>query len=153
MKNTLLLSLVLCLSAVIGCGPATVPVTGKIVFDGEPGQNITVLFQGKAVNGLTPEAAVGKTDSAGVFSLSLIHAKKKGAIPGEYTVYLTWNDPNPDTSVDIESPNYKSVNKCPYKIPTRAASGEIMFTVPAEGSKDANFEFDSSKESFAPRGV
>ena len=142
-----------CLAAAIGCGPKTVTVSGKIVFDGEPGQNINVLFQGRAVNGVAPEAALGKTNSSGVYSLSLVHSRKSGAIPGEYSVYISWQDPAPDTSVDIESADYKHVDKCPYKIPPRAKNGELMFTIPPTGIKDANFEFDSKQESFAPTGV
>ena len=153
MKYTSLLLMVIGLSAVVGCGPQTVTVSGKIVFDGEPGQNITVLFQGKAVGNVSPEAAVGKTDSAGRYSLSLVNSKKKGAMPGEYAVYLSWQNPNPDTSVDIESPDYKHVDQCPYKIPTRAKSGELMFTIPTTGTKEADFEFDSTKESFKPPKV
>ena len=153
MKYTLLLSMVVCLSAIVGCGSKTVTVSGKVTFDGEPGQNIIVLFQGKSVENVSPEAAMGKTNSAGSYSLSLVNSKKSGAMPGEYAVYLTWRDPAPDTSVDIESPNYKHVDKCPYKIPPRAKSGELMLTVPQTGTKDANFEFDSTKESFKPPGV
>jgi hypothetical protein len=156
MKNILLVPLVVCLLSVVGCGPRTVTVSGKIVFDGEPGQNINVLFQGKSDGSIVPEAAVGKTDSAGVYSLSLVSTKKRGAFPGDYAVYLSWLDPNPDTSVDIEAPGYKSVDRSPYKIPTRAKTGGIIFTVPPTGTKEANFEFDSTtepRESFAPPGV
>ena len=145
--------MVICLSAVVGCGSNTVTVSGKIIFDGEPGQNVTVLFQGVAVGSIVPEAAVGQTNASGVYSLSLVNSKKKGAMPGEYVVYLSWQDPNPDTSVDIESPDYKHVEKCPYKIPTRARNGELMFTIPPDGTNDADFEFDSTKESFKPSGV
>ena len=74
-------------------------------------------------------------------------------MPGEYVVYLSWQDPNPDRNVDIESADYNPVDKCPYKIPTRAKSGGITFTVPSTGTKDANFEFDSTQESFEPPGV
>ena len=153
MKNIFLLPVVVCLSAIVGCGSNTVTVSGKIVFDGEPGQNITVLFQGKAVGNVVPEAAVGQTDSAGAYSLFLVDSKKKGAMPGEYVVYISWQDPNHDPSVDIEAADYKFVDKCPYKIPTRARNGELMFTIPPEGTKEANFEFDSKKESFKPSGV
>ena len=101
-KIILSIAVCVCLATAIGCGPKTVTVSGKIVFDGEPGQNINVLFQGRAVNGMAPEAALGKTNSSGVYSLSLVNSKKSGAMPGEYSVYIAWQDPAPDTSVDIE---------------------------------------------------
>lgn len=141
------------LTGFTGCGPKTVTVTGKVMFDGEPGQNIRVLYQGKASEtGITPEAAVGKTNAQGIYSLSLLNTGKSGALPGEYAVYLSWQDPNPDPSVDIEAADYVPVNKCPYKIPTRARGG-LHFTVPPEGSKNADFEFKSEEESFEPPGV
>ncbi|MDR0705977.1 MAG: hypothetical protein LBF88_13475 [Planctomycetaceae bacterium] len=132
-----------------GCGSPTVTVSGKVTFDGEPGQNITVLFQGAMVNGQTPEAAFGKTNKHGEYSLTLMKTKKRGAMPGNYAVFLSWNDP--ETKGNDETTN--KTNSCPYKIPTRATNGAMMFTVPPEGTKNADFEFRSAEESFEPSGV
>lgn len=137
-----------------GCGGDTVTVTGKVVFDGQPGQNIRVLYQGKATEtGSVPQAAMGKTNTQGVYSLSLVTNGQSGAMPGEYSVFLSWQDPNPDKSVDIEAADYVPVDKCPYKIPPRAKNGSLLITVPPEGTKNADFEFDSEKEDFEKTGV
>ena len=158
MKNTIinLIVPVLFLAVLLsGCGAPTVPVTGKIVFDGVPAENITVLFQPQAggdagKNALV--AAYGKTDKNGAYSLKLIHTKQAGVIPGEYAVFLSWKDTSGEV-VNIAETDTQLKNKCPYKIPPRATSGEMMFTVPAGGTNKADFEFDSSKESMQPSGI
>ncbi|MDR1964649.1 MAG: hypothetical protein LBQ50_12785 [Planctomycetaceae bacterium] len=133
-----------------GCGHKTVTVSGKVIFDGKPGVNIAVLFQGKAVNGQAPAAAFGLTNAQGEYSLSLVQNKKAGAFPGEYAVYLSWKNPNAEPVNIAET---TEINLCPYKIPGRATSGEMMFTVPPEGTQNADFEFDSAQESIEPVGV
>ncbi|MDR0338207.1 MAG: hypothetical protein LBI18_14080 [Planctomycetaceae bacterium] len=151
MKNILFFlclfySIVFCFS---GCTSQTVAVSGKVTFDGEPGQNIAVLFQAQMVDGKTPETAVGMTNERGEYSLSLMNSKKRGAVPGNYAVFISWKDPNPDPNIEEGS----TKSNCPYKIPTRAKTGEMMFTVPVEGTKNADFEFRSAEESFEPGGV
>jgi hypothetical protein len=135
-----------------GCGSPTVTVSGKVTFDGEPGQNIAVLFQGEMTNGKTPEAAYGMTNQRGEYSLALINSKKRGAIPGNYAVFISWKNPEAESVNIAEEPTNKT-NSCPYKIPTRAQNGEMMFTVPPEGTKNADFEFRSAEESFKPSGI
>ncbi|MDR0869683.1 MAG: hypothetical protein LBN39_02725 [Planctomycetaceae bacterium] len=136
-------------SLLTGCGPKTVAVSGKIVFDGTPGENISVLFQGKAGDS-KQQAAFGKTGSDGRYSLKLVVDNKSGAMPGDYVVYLSWKDPDADPN-PIEG--VTKANPCPYKIPSRAGSGELEFTVPVGGTDKADFEFDSSKEKFTKPGV
>lgn len=133
-----------------GCGAKTVAVSGTVSFDGEPGKNINVLFQGKEKDGIIPEAAYAETNAQGKYSLSLVRNDKSGAFPGEYVVYLNWNDPdaapNPIEGITVPNP-------CPYNIPTRARSGQIPFTVPSEGTREADFHFKSAEESFEEPGV
>ncbi len=131
-----------------GCSQ-TVPVSGKVVIDGKAAENIAVLFQGKPVKGVPIETAVGKTDSSGMYSLHLMTGKSQGAFPGDYSVYLAWKDPKPDPNL----PEGSTASSCPYKIPTRATNGSMKFTVPPEGTKEADFIFDSEKESFAPSEI
>lgn len=133
-----------------GCGPRTVTVSGTVSFDGEPGKNINVLFQGKEKDGITPEAAYAETNAQGKYSLVLVSSRKSGAFPGEYVVYLNWKDPDADPN-PIEGVTVP--NPCPYKIPTRAGSGRISFTVPPEGTKEADFHFNSAEETFEEPGV
>lgn len=143
MKNgiafLLFVCLALCLS--VGCNSKTVTVSGTVTFDGEPGQNINVLFQGKGSD--APETALGKTNAQGQYSLSLLSSNRSGAEPGEYVVYISWVDPNanpnPIEGVSVDTP-------CPYKIPALATSGRLNFTVPEGGTRNADFKFDSKEE-------
>ncbi|MDR1492449.1 MAG: DUF4198 domain-containing protein [Planctomycetaceae bacterium] len=132
-----------------GCGVKTARVSGRVTFDGEPAKDISVLFQPLTSADVMPEAAVGMTNANGEFSLSLMNSKKRGAIPGEYVVYISWVDPNPGNPVE----GVTKSTPIPYKIPTRATNGEMTFTVPPEGTKEANFDFDTKKESYKPSGI
>ncbi|MBP5622460.1 MAG: hypothetical protein J6X44_10635 [Thermoguttaceae bacterium] len=155
MKNakTIFASLALALItiAVAGCGIKTVPVSGKVVVDGVPAENIRVVFQSDSTAQNVAPVAIGKTNKDGEFSLSLAKTKKKGAAPGNYAVFLVWQDPDAEEN-PIEGQTV--ANESPYKLPPRANSGEIRFEVPAKGTKEANFEFNSSEEKFdVPVGV
>jgi len=133
-----------------GCGPKTVPVSGKIVVDGVPAADIRVVFQSAANTAEVPPIATGLTDKNGEYKLGLARPKKSGAVPGSYVVFLTWSDPDaPENPIEGET----VANESPYNLPPRANSGELKFDVPEKGTKDANFEFDSSKESYKPIGV
>lgn len=127
----------------VGCGPRTVGVSGKIIVDGEPAENIRVVFQSASGGMEVAPPAIGLTDKNGEYSLSLAEKKKKGAIPGPYVVFLTWRDPDADEN-PIEGETV--AKESPYKLPPRANSGELKFDVPEGGTKEANFEFDSSAE-------
>lgn len=151
-KNCVLLCCVALATAFVagGCGPKTVPVSGKVVVDGEPAQNIRVVFQSSTTTAEVPPVATGLTDKNGEFSLRLAERKKRGAVAGPYVVYLTWSDPNADGTA-VEGVTEEAVS--PYNLPPRANSGELKFEVPAGGTDEANFEFNSEEESFEPIGV
>ena len=123
----------------LGCGPKTVIVTGRVTFDGEPGKDISVLFQPLTSDAIAPPAAEGLTDADGVYKLRLIgETKKAGTIPGEYAVSFKWMDPNADPNP--ERPGYKP-NPIPYRIPDKARLGHLRFTVPENGPATADFSF------------
>ncbi len=146
---SLALVLVACLCC--GCGVKTVPVSGKVIVDGVPAENIRVVFQADATGMTVAPVAIGKTDKNGEYSLALAKEKKKGAVPGDYAVFLVWQDPDAEEN-PIEGETV--ANECPYKMPTKANSGELRFTVPEKGTKEANFEFDSSEKDYsAPVGI
>lgn len=127
----------------VGCGPKTVPVSGKIIVDGEAAENIRVVFQSAATTEEVPPLATGLTDAQGEYSLRLADTNKRGAVPGPYVVFLTWSDPDAtDNPIEGETVEAES----PYNLPPRANSGELRFEVPDGGTSDANFEFDSSSE-------
>ncbi len=129
--------------ALSGCGPKTVPVSGKIVVDGQPAANIRVVFQSASNEATVPPTATGLTNENGEYSLSLAEKKKHGAVPGPYVVYLTWSDPEADAN-PVEGMTV--ANESPYKLPPRANSGELRYEGPPKGAKDADFTFDSSSE-------
>ncbi len=155
MKNakTIFASLALALIAlsVAGCGIKTVPVSGKVTVDGVPAENIRVVFQADSTSQNVPPVAIGKTNKDGEFSLSLAKTKKKGAAPGNYAVFLVWQDPDAEEN-PIEGQTV--AKESPYKLPTKANSGELRFEVPAKGTKEANFDFDSNEADYSvPVGV
>ena len=131
------------LALCFGCGPHTVPVSGKIVVDGQPAENIRVVFQSAATTATVPPVAIGLTDKNGEYSLALAEKKKRGVVPGPYVVFLTWSAPEADAA-PVEGVTV--ANESPYKLPPRANSGELTFDVPEKGTKEANFEFDSATE-------
>ena len=98
---------------------------------------------------LSQNSHFGKTNAKGGFTLALINTKRKGAIPGEYVVYISWVEPEPRNAVE----GVTKEMPIPYKIPTRASNGGMTFTVTEKGTTEANFDFDTSKESYKPSGV
>jgi len=149
-KSSFYICLLFCLCFLaVGCGPKTARVSGRVTFDGTPAKDISVLFQAISSDGITAEPAFGKTNGKGEFTLALMNTKKKGAIPGEYAVYISWVDPEPGDVIE----GAKDLKPIPYKIPPRASSGEMTFTVTEEGTTEANFDFETSKESYKPSGV
>ena len=118
-----------------GCGPHTVPVSGKIVVDGEPAENIRVVFQSAAGGDQVAPVAMGLTDKNGV--------KIFEGVPGPYAVFLSWSDPNASEN-PIEGETEAA--ECPYNLPPRANSGELRFEVGDKGESAADFTFDSSEE-------
>lgn len=145
------LALIIMTTAIAGCGVKTVPVSGKVTVDGVPAENIRVVFQADSTDQEVAPVATGKTDKDGVYSLALAKTKKKGAAPGNYAVFLVWQDPEAEEN-PIEGQTV--ANECPYNLPTRANSGELRFEVPEKGTKEANFDFDSSEENYnVPVGV
>lgn len=138
MRYTLLFALLI-VPMLIGCGPRTVTVSGKVTFMGEPAKDISVVFEPISQAAIAQPLASGMTDAEGNYSLELAGSKKKnGAMPGEYAVFFTWIDPNADPSP--ESAGYKE-NPCPYKIPDKARLGYVRFTVPDRGPCTADFAF------------
>jgi hypothetical protein len=115
-----------------GCGDRRTEVSGTVTLDGQGLKDIVVLLQPVTDTALTPEAALGKTNKQGKFSLSLINSKKLGVIPGEYVVFINWNDPNPP-------PENQPPNPCPYKIPSSAKNGSFRYVIEAGKKQQADF--------------
>lgn len=148
--NLAIIFAMIALVAVAGCGPKTVGVSGKVVVDGRPAENVRVVFQSASKDLNVSPTAVGLTDREGAYSLSLADKKKRGAIPGSYAVYLVWQDPEADPN-PVEGAT--EVKEAPFKLPPRANSGELRYEIPKEGATNADFIFDVSSEpkNVAPR--
>ena len=123
-----------------GCGgpdrPATVPVTGKVTYRGQPVLEATVVFQ--------PESgrpATGMTDESGRFWLSTFEAGD-GAIPGPHTVTI-----HPHGGDDVEEmPNPGEPLRpraASSPIPARYAdvqTSELSVAVDVNGENDFQFQ-------------
>ena len=139
---TVLFFVALCFAG-CGKGPKKVGVSGTVTLDGQPIQNCSVLFQ--AVN--SSEASVwrpdasGLTDAEGRFKLSTLgETRGPGAAAGEYVVKFGWLDPAPPE--DESTPP----TKAPYQLPQDVQLNGIKFTVPAQGTTEADFQLTGAKK-------
>lgn len=75
--------------SLLGCdsGPGTVSVSGKVTIDGEPApEGVRVNFEPTGAEG---ETATGVVDASGNYTLYTGSQGHEGAMPGQYTVYLS----------------------------------------------------------------
>jgi hypothetical protein len=126
----LLLLLPLLLS---GCGKSAkvVPVSGQVTLDKKPLANADVTFSPADADAKNPGAldSSGRTDEQGRFSLKMIQDKREGAVVGSHKVRISLIERG--TTI---------VNRVPKEYNTES---KLTFTVPAEGTTDANFELKS----------
>lgn len=98
-----------------GCGSggrlATFPVSGQVMIDGEPAEDVVVRFfhQDPEVTG-DSRFPVGKTDSDGRFRLNTA-IDAPGAIAGVYRVSFAWMSGNELTSSDRFDGKYSDPSK------------------------------------------
>lgn len=76
----------------LGCGdgasrPATIAVSGSVMYQGKPVEGAEVVFWGKNA----PKDAAGVTDKDGKFTLSMFEPND-GCLPGENVVVITKKD-------------------------------------------------------------
>jgi hypothetical protein len=79
------------LSTGIGCGNSSgiYPVSGKVLYRGQPAVGATVTFVRKgAANGMQDHVPQGVVGADGTFSLA--SPLGRGAAPGEYAVLVEW---------------------------------------------------------------
>ena len=79
-------------AAAAGCGNANglYPVTGKVLFKGEPAAGATVTFLRKGAVSQQESPAQGVVSEDGSFSLA--GPTGSGALPGEYVVLVEWKE-------------------------------------------------------------
>ncbi len=135
----LCVSLLVCFSLVSGCGeslPKTVPVRGRVTWQGKPLPMGTVTFQpAESGPGGPLRPAVATIESDGTYQLSTFRTHD-GASPGEYTVAIHASTPPP---MEAGSPPPKWL--VPPKYATPATSG-LTATVPADASEELVLNFD-----------
>jgi hypothetical protein len=126
-------------------GPAVVPVSGVVTLDGKPlaGAQVTLIPQGATAG----QAAMGRTDAAGVFEVVTVDRQEKGAAEGSYRVLIS-KKVNPDGTDFMPKPDddpmlasYKEMLPEVYWDETKSM---LSAEVPAGGAK-LEFKLDSKK--------
>ena len=128
-------SLFLLLSLAGGCGGQTnvAPVSGTVTLGGNPLAGAVVTFQpmsestdpGKAVGG-----SVGRTNSAGRYTLRLIEPDSPGAAVCTHRVTITTATADPGDDTKLASGE---------RVPIDWRNGSQTFDVPAGGTNKADF--------------
>jgi hypothetical protein len=118
----------------IGCGrtgPKAVSVSGRVTMDQKPLANADVSFlpvDSDPNNSASRESA-GRTDEQGRFTLKLIQDQSNGAVVGTHKVRIS-----------VIERGTKIVNRVPKEYNENT---KLTFTVPAEGTTEANFDLNS----------
>lgn len=141
-----------CLMSYTGCGGAEdgrVPVEGLVTLDGKPLTGVQVLFDQPDLSPNENKGYKGKTDEQGRYALSPVMEEGTGAPPGDYRISLTTAVADPSAPVaaptkptgpfGAESPPPLP----PERIPPAYRGGKLKFTVPDDGTEQANFDLKS----------
>ncbi len=94
-----------CLFSLAGCGNSAgvYPVTGKVLYKGEPAAGAVVYFQRQG--DVPPQQQLipfGIVQTDGAFSLSS-EGLGNGALPGKYSVLIEWRDATGNGVVPVKS--------------------------------------------------
>jgi hypothetical protein len=117
-----------------GCGkggPKVVPVSGRVTMDNKPLANADVTFS-PAESGSSKSANLessGRTDEEGRYSLKTNQDRRDGAVIGTHKVRISLIERG--TTI---------VNRVPKEYNDNTT---LTFPVPAEGTKEANFDLKS----------
>lgn len=129
---------------VAGCGsslPETVPVGGRVTWQGEPVTQGTVAFMPvEPAEGPLRRAAVGRIRPDGSYRLSTF-GRFDGALPGQYRVAITDAEDFPFEAIETESaetPAARGVLPATYAL---AHGSGLTAVVPADARK-VQFDFD-----------
>ncbi len=127
--------------ACAGCGgdarPTTVPVHGKVTYQGEPVTQGTVTFQPvKPAEGYPKRPATGTIGADGTYELSTFEAGD-GAIPGEYQVAVV----SKTGEATLEQPDAPETWLVPEKYASAEQSG-LTATVPPDASSPVEINLE-----------
>ncbi len=127
-----------------GGGPATVPATGMVLFQGKPVEGAHVTFSPQAAGG---HAAFARTDAEGRFTLMTIGGS--GAVPGAYGVTVAKEVAEGGLTVEQSQAHFektgqsppppKVADQLPAKYKATKTSG-LSATVEERGTNDFKFE-------------
>lgn len=147
----------------IGCGDdgyVLAPVSGRVLVDGEPVAGLRISFEpiGGADRPVPGPESIAVTEDDGGFRLYTTDTERRGAVVGPCRVRI-WSLPadQPEVITDDQDPNYDSVAeikaiKAQIRNPRKAKKplgivpfrfndeSELTFTVPPEGTTQADFE-------------
>lgn len=130
-----LIVLGLLLSGCGGPGYEVATVSGRITLDQKPIEGLHVSFQPQATSKEDPNPGLGSfglTDADGRYRLQLVELTTPGAVVGGHQVRFCLREEREDLD-DAGRPMGK-------RLPPRYSDGSITFTVPAEGTDQANFD-------------
>jgi hypothetical protein len=117
-----------------GCGkggPKAVPVSGRVTLDGQPLANAVVTFTPSSPDPNVkpiPEAT-GRTDAQGNYTLQLDN-RHHGCVPGSHRVRVSVFDRVGGTGQRVPGQYNRNTT--------------LTFTVPPEGTREANFALSSA---------
>jgi len=138
-------AILFCCLVFAGCGerlPETVPVSGRVTWQGKPLTSGRVVFHPQAIaEGLPRRPATGDLDAAGRFELTTFR-NGDGAVPGSYRVCIfSYLSDQTGAEDDVSIP--ETVWRIPerYGDPSRSGLGA---TVPV-GSEPLTFDFQLSE--------
>lgn len=145
------LSFVVLVAALSGCGGSrkpdrgSVPVSGTVTYQGKPLTDANIYFYSDKFSGY------GKTDAAGKYRIA------QGAMPGQNKVFVTKmaegteaipsqiaDDPGQVAAASAAAQAASPKKKVGELLPPELSDPErtkLTFTVPAEGTEAANFNF------------
>lgn len=114
------------------------PVSGRITLDQKPVEGIHVSFQPEAAGkeALNPgPGSFGVTDAEGRYRLELVEPRRSGAVIGTHRVRFALLSEN--AAIDDVGGPFRS------RLPSKYRDGSVTFTVPPEGTDQANFDLVS----------
>jgi hypothetical protein len=132
-----------------GCGSEpyqVAPVSGRVTLKGQPFAKAAVVFQPVATEGNSNPGpgSSGITDEQGQYTLKVVGQDKNGAVVGKHKVLITRvheQDPNDDRPKTSQVPPPRGKRETPRE-----------FTVPADGTDQANFELEPKEGQKAKPG-
>jgi hypothetical protein len=124
-------------------------VSGIVTLDGQPMSGVHVLFDQPELGPRENKGYTGRTDDSGRYSLKPMLGEGSGVPPGKYRVSLTTAVVDPSAPAPKPAPGQTTIfypespPPPPERVPPAYRGGKLSFTVPGDGTDQANFELKS----------